>query len=204
MGLYMVKYLFGIVLLSVVLFSGCLSLKINLLLPDKESEKGKLELEYRLSKPLQNISNYPAPRDDIAPMPLPLWEWDFRAIAAQSPSIQLEYYSFIPAKKVRQGIVRATLSFASESDLRLLLGPELNWQSSRFGWQLSAVGIEAADASYPQLDASLNSEEMALLQQIFAGETLELTVKHGTVEKKQQLQLVDFFSGKQNINLKIE
>ena len=205
----MVKYFFGIALLGLLLFSGCLSLKINLLLPDKKGQRAKLELEYRLSESLQNISNYPAPRDDIAPMPLPLWEWDFRAIAASSPSIELEHYSFIPAQKAKHnrkakpGLVRATLSFASASDLRLLLGPELNWENQRFSWQLSAANIGPADASYPQLDASLNSEEITLLQQLFTGETLELTVSRGSVVKTQQLKLADFLTGKQNINLEI-
>ena len=184
--------------------SACLSLKIAVHLPEEKGSSGNLELEYRFSESLQNISNYPAPRDDMAPLPLPLWEWDFRAIAAQSPTIQLLNYSFQPAKGADEtGLVRAELSFASEDDLHLLLGPEIQWRGKQFSWRLSAVSVERRDASWPQLDGDLSSEETNLLEEFFAGQTLKCSVDGGDIIQRQvqELTLADFLTGKRNIEI---
>ncbi len=198
--------------LLLLLLSSCLSLKLALRLPQKPGAQGTLELEYRFSESLQNISNYPAPHDDIAPLPLPLWEWDFRSIAAQSPTIELLRYSFRPAKKAgSRGIVRVRLGFASAADLRLLLGPELQWQAQRanqgpqFRWQLNAASAEAQDASYPQLNRdgnALSPGEHQMLEQIFTGETLDIQVRGPSgLQLQQQIALADFLTGKQDIDL---
>ncbi|MEM9424579.1 MAG: hypothetical protein AAF975_07320 [Spirochaetota bacterium] len=184
-----------------LLLSGCLSLKMVLNL--HEGGGGTVELEYQLEETLLNISNYPAPHDDIAPLPLPLWEWDFRAIAAQSSGLELLDYSFKPQGKQGKGVVRATLRFANEDDLRLLLGPELRWQGGAFQWQLSAVDAEAPDVSYPALDADLSKEEQQMLERFFAGQTLEITMNYGKKQKTQRLAMPDFLSGKEHINLTI-
>ena len=194
----LVRYLYSAIFL---LFSSCLSLKLSLQLPQREGEAGTLELEYHLSEALQNISNYPAPRDNIAPMPLPLWEWDFRAIAAQSPGIELLHYSFTQARE--GSIIRTKLSFANEDDLRLLLGPELHWQGQQFRWQLSATRVEAPDASYPQLDAALSAEEQQKLEQFFLGQTLEIKVNSAAGQEIQRLAIADFLRGKRDINLEL-
>ncbi|WGK68136.1 hypothetical protein P0082_06525 [Candidatus Haliotispira prima] len=200
----MTKRLFFAGLSCLLLLNSCLSLKIVLRLPQKSGEHGTLELEYRLSEDLQNISNYPYPRDDIAPMPLPLWEWDFRSIAAQSETIELLNYSFRQAhKKGDAGLVRATLRFAGEDDLRLLLGREIQWRDRQFRWQLSSNDVENPDASYPQLDGDLSAEEHLLLQQVFAGQTLDILVTGGssTSTAYQQLTMADFITGKESIDI---
>ena len=220
---------FALLSCLLLLSSSCLSLKLVLQLPENtgpETEQkpgkalGRLMLEYRISKALQNISNYPAPHDDIAPMPLPLWEWDFQSIAQQSPSITLISYAFEPTPETRrtqtgesQAIIQVALSFAGETDLRLLLGPEIQWRQQEFRWQLSAREAEFPDKSYPQLSGNLSAQEDALIQKIFAGETLDIIVSQnqragqGSPKSRKieetSLAMSDFLTGKQNISIYI-
>lgn len=222
-------FCFVLSLCLLLLPSGCLSLKMVLQLPKNTGPNtagqnaskgtGRLKLEYRMNAALQNISNYPAPHDDIAPMALPLSEWDFQGIAQQSESIELVSYSVQKLPKSRgakateqQVMVQVELRFASEADLRLLLGPEIRWHRGEFRWQLSATEAELPDMSYPKLNGNLSATERKWLKQLFAGETLQVSVSQsGSAGKpnnrqiqKVELSMTDFLVGKKNIIIQIE
>ena len=210
-----------------LLFNGCLSLKLVLQLPENkrfganqknQESTGRLKLEYQLNTTLQNISNYPTPHDDIAPMPLPLWKWDFQGIAQQSSNIELISYAFQKPLKNREAktseqqvIIQVELSFANEADLRLLLGPEIQWHQQGFRWKLSVKKTDFPDQSYPELNGDLNQQENELLKEIFAGETLQIIVSYNGSDRRQKnrkikennLFMSDFLTGKQNINIDI-